>query len=77
METTKTSTLEGWVNKTVKQTRTRRESERGFPGGPHGKESACSAGDPGSTPGSGRSPGGKQDDVRKLIRTDFQSVKKW
>ena len=29
----------------------------GFPGGSDGKESACSAGDPGSTPGSGRSPG--------------------
>ena len=29
----------------------------GFPGGPVGKESACNAGDPGSIPGSGRSPG--------------------
>ena len=29
----------------------------GFPGGSAGKESACSAGDPGLTPGSGRSPG--------------------
>ena len=29
----------------------------GFPGGSGGKESACSAGDPGSIPGSGRSPG--------------------
>ena len=29
----------------------------GFPGGSNGKESACSAGDPGSIPGSGRSPG--------------------
>ena len=29
----------------------------GFPGGPDGKESACSAGDQGSIPGSGRSPG--------------------
>ena len=28
----------------------------GFPGGSHGKESACSAGDQGSIPGSGRSP---------------------
>ena len=28
-----------------------------FPGGSNGKESACNAGDPGSTPGSGRSPG--------------------
>ena len=30
----------------------------GFLGGSDGKESACSAGDPGSIPGSGRSPGG-------------------
>ena len=29
----------------------------GFPGGSDGKASACSAGDPGSTPGLGRSPG--------------------
>ena len=29
----------------------------GFPGGSDGKESACNAGDPRSTPGSGRSPG--------------------
>ena len=28
-----------------------------FPGGSDGKASACSAGDPGSIPGSGRSPG--------------------
>ena len=31
--------------------------ERDFPGNSVGKESACSAGDPGLTPGSGRSPG--------------------
>ena len=29
----------------------------GFPGGLDSKESACSAGDPGTLPGSGRSPG--------------------
>ena len=29
----------------------------GFPGGSHGKESACSAGDQGSVLGLGRSPG--------------------
>ena len=29
----------------------------GFPGRSVGKESACNAGDPGSIPGSGRSPG--------------------
>ena len=28
-----------------------------FPGGSDSKESACNAGDPGSIPGSGRSPG--------------------
>ena len=28
-----------------------------FPGSSAGKESACNAGDPGSIPGSGRSPG--------------------
>ena len=30
----------------------------GFPGGSESKDSACSAGDPDSVPGSGRSPGG-------------------
>ena len=30
---------------------------KGFPDSSVGKESACSAGDPGSIPGSGRSPG--------------------
>ena len=29
----------------------------GFPGGSHSDISACNAGDPGSIPGSGRSPG--------------------
>ena len=28
-----------------------------FPGGSNGKASACNAGDPGLSPGSGRSPG--------------------
>ena len=32
-------------------------SNTGFPGGSDGKESACNAGDLGSIPGSGRSPG--------------------
>ena len=31
--------------------------KRGFPAGSDGKESACSVGDPGLIPGSGRSPG--------------------
>ena len=30
---------------------------QGFPGGSDGKESTCNTGDPGSIPGSGRSPG--------------------
>ena len=34
-----------------------RQSNFHFPGGSDGKESACNAGDPGSVPGSGRSPG--------------------
>ena len=32
-------------------------NHRGFPGGSDSKESACRAGDPGSIPGSERSPG--------------------
>ena len=32
----------------------------GFPAGSDGKASACNAGDPGSIPGLGRSPGGGQ-----------------
>ena len=32
-------------------------SKKGSPGGSDGKESACNIGDPGSIPGSGRSPG--------------------
>ena len=34
----------------------------GFPGGSGGKASACNAGDPGSIPGLGRSPGEGNDD---------------
>ena len=33
------------------------DGEMGFPSGSAGKESACNAGDPGSVPGLGRSPG--------------------
>jgi len=39
------------------KTLTDHSSLMGFLGGSDGKESACSAGDPGSIPGSGRSPG--------------------
>ena len=38
--------ISGWINK-----------QQGFPGGSNGEESACDAGDLGSIPGSGRSPG--------------------
>ena len=38
---------------------------RGFPGGADGEESACSAGDPGSNPGLGRSPGGGNGNPRQ------------
>ena len=34
------------------------QGDSGFPGGSEGKESACNAGDLGSIPGLGRSPGG-------------------
>ena len=36
-----------------------RPTHMGFPGGSDGKESACNAGDLGSIPGLGRSPGGR------------------
>ena len=39
-----------------------------FPGGSDGKESACTAGDRGSTPGSGRSPGGRNGNPLQLPR---------
>ena len=40
----------------------------GFPGGSHGKESACNAGDLDSIPGSGRSPGEGTDILSVLKR---------
>ena len=39
-----------------------------FPGGSDGKESICSAGDRGSTPGSGRSSGGRNGNPLQLPR---------
>ena len=38
----------------------------GFPGGSEGKASACNAGDLGSIPGSGRSPGEGNDNGNPL-----------
>ena len=51
--------MKDWIQPTmsVKMGDTWRFYLWGFPGGSGGKESACSAGDPGSVPGSGRSPG--------------------
>ena len=39
------------------------KSTSGFSGGPDGKESSCNAGDLGSIPGLGRSPGGGHDNL--------------
>ena len=44
----------------------------GFPGGSDGKEFACNAGDPGSIPGSGRSPGEGNGKIRLPI--DLQNT---
>ena len=44
----------------------------GFPGGSDGKESVCNAGDPGSIPRSGRSPGeGNGSLVSLLVKNHF------
>ena len=40
---------------------------RGFPGGSDGKESACNAGDSGSIPGSGRSPGEGNGNLSRIL----------
>ena len=50
------------VSLTLKRKKTKRYSKvyfvhKGFPGGSNCKESACNVGDPGSIPGSGRTPG--------------------
>ena len=48
----------GYVNKKLEEIKLSRYPKKaGFPGGSDGKASACNAGDPGSIPGSGRSPG--------------------
>ena len=46
--------MQPWVVETISS----EQSMLGFPGGLDGKESACNAGDRGSIPGLGRSPGG-------------------
>ena len=47
--------MKKWVPRSDKHNRAK--VEKGFPGGSDGIESACNAGDLGSIPGSGRSPG--------------------
>ena len=61
----------------------------GFPGGSEVKASACNAGDPGSIPGSGRSPGegngqptpvflpGKSPGRRSLVAYSPRGHKEW
>ena len=45
-----------------------------FPGGSDGKESACNAGDQGSTPGLGRFPGGVWQPTPEFLPVRLQSI---
>ena len=47
----------------------------GFPGGSNGKESACNAGDLGSIPGLGRSPGKGEATHSSIL--DHEVAKSW
>ena len=47
-----------------------------FPGGSDGKESTCKAGDPGSIPGSGRSPG-EGNGILVLLPGEFHGQRSW
>ena len=49
------------------------ESYLSFPGGSDGKESACNAGDLGSIPGLGRSPGGGHGNLLQYSCPDGES----
>ena len=49
----------------------------GFPGGSEGKASAYNAGDPGSTPGSGRSPGENKQVVLEKGMAPHSSTLAW
>ena len=49
--------LENKMESQINSLETRIEKMQDFPGGSEGKASACNVGDPGSIPGSGRSPG--------------------
>ena len=46
----------------------------GFPGGSYGKESACNAGDLGSSPGSGQSPGKGNDYTFQEMATQSSTL---
>ena len=49
----------------------------GFPGGSDGKESACSAGDPGLTPGLGRFPGEGNGNPLQYLENPMDSGAWW
>ena len=51
--------------------------QRGFPGGSAGKESACNAGDLGSIPGLGRSPGHRVRVMLPLACVVYEVAKSW
>ena len=52
--------------------------EGGFPGGSNDKESTCNAGDPGLTPGSGRSPGeGKRNPIQYSCLENPMDIGAW
>ena len=62
--------MQPWVVETISS----EQSMLGFPGGLDGKESACNAGDRGSIPGLGRSPGG---DHGNLIQYSYLEESPW
>ena len=50
----------------------------GFPSGSYSKESVCNAGDPGSIPGSGRSPGeGNGYPLQYSCLENFMAIGAW
>ena len=49
----------------------------GFPGGSDGKESICNAGDPGSIPGSERSPGEKNGNPLQYLAGKSMDRRTW
>ena len=58
------NTVQEAMNKTIPKKKKCNKAKwlsKGFPGGSDGKESTCNTGDPGLIPGSGRAPGGVND----------------